>query len=147
MAERALNVFWIALGLATCAYARSLGLTGPGGPDSGLFPFIAGASIAGGGLWLLVRGRRAAAVDVAWPRGAALVRVLVVTGGLVVMTLALPRIGFVAAAIVTMAVLLRAIERTRWIEVAVLAIVSSVAVWWLFARVLAVPLPQGPWGF
>ena len=41
MAERALNVFWISLG-AAAAHAWTIGLAGPSGPESGLFPLLAG---------------------------------------------------------------------------------------------------------
>jgi hypothetical protein len=40
MFERALNAFWILLGAAAAAYAWTLGLVGPSGPESGLFPLI-----------------------------------------------------------------------------------------------------------
>src|SRR5262249_38168017 len=45
MFERALNTFWILLGAAAAAYAWTLGLIGASGPESGLFPFLAGLII------------------------------------------------------------------------------------------------------
>jgi len=50
MFERSLNAFWIVLGAAAAAYAWTLGVVGPSGPDSGLFPLIAGLIILGAGL-------------------------------------------------------------------------------------------------
>ena len=50
MFERALSAFWILLGAAAAAYAWTLGLIGPSGPESGLFPFFAGLIIMGAGL-------------------------------------------------------------------------------------------------
>ena len=55
MFERALNVFWILLGGAAAAYAWTLGLVGPSGPDSGLFPFISALIVMGAGVVLLLR--------------------------------------------------------------------------------------------
>jgi len=50
----ALNLFWLVLGLAVCWQSVALGLSGPGGPGSGLFPLIAGLFIAIPGLGMLV---------------------------------------------------------------------------------------------
>jgi hypothetical protein len=50
MFERALNVFWILLGAAAASYAWTLGLVGTSGPESGLFPFLAGLIIMGAGV-------------------------------------------------------------------------------------------------
>src|SRR5262245_29995686 len=55
MFERALNAFWILLGAAAAAYAWTLGLIGASGPESGLFPFLAGLIIMGAGAALLLR--------------------------------------------------------------------------------------------
>ena len=55
MFERALNAFWILLGAAAAAYAWTLGLIGAAGPESGLFPFVAGLIIMGAGVVLLLR--------------------------------------------------------------------------------------------
>jgi hypothetical protein len=55
MFERALNAFWILLGAAAAAYAWTLGLIGASGPESGLFPFLAGLIIMGAGVVLLLR--------------------------------------------------------------------------------------------
>ena len=50
MFERSLNVFWILLGAAAATYAWTLGLAGPSGPESGLFPFIAALIVMGAGV-------------------------------------------------------------------------------------------------
>ncbi len=55
MFERTLNVFWIVFGAASAAYAWSLGMVGPAGPESGLFPFIASIIVSGAGIVLLLR--------------------------------------------------------------------------------------------
>src|SRR5215510_8700311 len=57
MFERALNAFWILLGAAAAAYAWTLGLVGPSGPESGLFPFIAAMIIVGAGVVLLFQAQ------------------------------------------------------------------------------------------
>src|SRR5262245_12158407 len=84
MFERALNAFWILLGAAAAAYAWTLGLIGASGPESGLFPFLAGLIIMGAGAVLLLRP---ASENIApdFPRGEALWRVLGVIAGLAFM--------------------------------------------------------------
>src|SRR6516164_9472710 len=81
MFERALNAFWILLGAAAAAYAWTLGLIGASGPESGLFPFLAGLIIMGAGVVLLLRPlSENIAPD--FPRGDALWRVLGSSPGL-----------------------------------------------------------------
>jgi hypothetical protein len=144
--ERALNAFWILLGAAAAAYAWTLGLVGPSGPESGLFPLIAALIIMGAGIVLFVRPATRAA-DPNFPRGAALWRILGVVAGLAVMALGTPYFGFAATAAVTMVILLRTVERTNWFAALALALGSVVAVLWLFGHVLGMALPRGPWGF
>jgi drug/metabolite transporter (DMT)-like permease len=146
MAERALNVFWILLGAGAAAHAWQVGLVGSMGPDSGLFPMIAGLIVAGTGLALLLRPS-AAAPPPEWPRGAALGRVLGVVAGLAVMALGVSYLGFAVAGAITMLVLLRTIERASWASAIALALGSVAVVMWLFGQVLGMPLPRGPWGW
>ena len=146
MVERVLNVFWIVLGAAVAVHAWKIGLSGPSGPESGLFPLIAGAIMAGAGLTLLTRPSSAAATP-QWPRGAALGRVAGVVAGIALMAVGVDYLGFVVASAATMMVLLRTIERSNWIGSISLAIGSVAVVAWLFGHVLGMPLPRGPWGW
>lgn len=146
MFERALNVFWIALGAAGAAYAATLGLVGPSGPESGLFPLIAALIVMLVGIALLAwPGGRAESP--AFPRGAALVRVLGVVGGLAFMAIGIPFLGFAVTGAITMLILLRTVERARWSESVALSLGSVVVVVWLFGQVLGMALPRGPWGW
>jgi hypothetical protein len=146
MAERALNVFWILLGAGAAAHAWTIGLAGPSGPESGLFPLLAGLIVAGAGVALLVLPSHRATAP-AWPRGAALGRVLGVVAGLALMAVAIPHLGFAAAAAVTMIVLLRTVERSSWAGSIALTIGAVAGVMWLFGHALGMPLPRGPWGW
>ena len=146
MIERTLNLFWILLGAAAAAYAWTLGLAGPSGPESGLFPFIGSADRHGRG-----RGAAVAAVGQAaaphFPRGAALGRVLGVIAGLAFMAVSIPFLGFAVSGFITMIILLRAVEKSGWLFSIALALVSVVVVVWLFGHVLGMTLPRGPWGW
>jgi len=146
MFERALNAFWIVLGAAAAAYAWTLGIVGPSGPESGLFPLIAALIIMGSGLVLAVLpSQRATAA--AFARGAALKRALGVVAGLALMAVALPYVGFAVAGALTMLVLLRTVEQVSWVGSLVLAVASVAIVMWLFGHVLGMALPRGPWGW
>jgi putative tricarboxylic transport membrane protein len=146
MFERALNAFWILLGAAAAAYAWTLGLIGASGPESGLFPFLAGLIIMGAGAVLLLRP---ASENIApdFPRGEALWRVLGVIAGLAFMAISIPFLGFAVAGFITMIILLRTVEKSSWWFSLALALVAIVVVVWLFGRVLGMALPQGPWGW
>jgi putative tricarboxylic transport membrane protein len=146
MFERVLNGFWILLGAASAAYAWKLGLVGPSGPESGLFPLIAALIVMGTGVALMVTpSHRATAPE--FPRDAALHRVLGVVAGLALMAVALPYLGFAVAGALTMLVLLRTVERVSWTGSVARALGSVVVVMWLFGNVLGMPLPRGPWGW
>jgi hypothetical protein len=146
MFERALNAFWILLGAAAAAYAWTLGVVGPAGPESGLFPMIAALIIMGAGVVLLV-GRSSSQHTAEFPRGAALGRILGVVAGLAVMALGMPYLGFAVTGAVTMVILLRTVEQSSWVASITLALVSVAVVMWLFGHVLGMILPRGPWGF
>ena len=146
MFERAVNIFWVLLGAAAASYAWTLGIIGSSGPDSGLFPFVSALMIMGSGLVLLLQPRDAA-LSPDFPRGAALGRVLGVSGGLAFMAISIPFLGFAVAGFVTMIILLHAVEKSGWVFSVSLAFVSVAAVDWLFGRVLGMALPSGPWGW
>ncbi len=146
MFERALNVFWIALGAAAASYAWTLGVVGPSGPDSGLFPLIAALIILGAGLVLMVR-RAGYGRAPEFPRGPALWRVCGVVGGLALMAAGIPYLGFAITGAITMLILLRTVEQSNWLVSVALAVASVAVVVWLFGYMLGMPLPRGPWGF
>lgn len=144
MIERTLNLFWILLGAAAAAYAWTLGLAGPSGPESGLFPFIAALIVMGAGAVLLLQPSAAAPH---FPRGAALGRVLGVVAGLAFMAVSIPFLGFAVSGCITMLILLRTVEKSGWLFSIAFALASVIVVIWLFGHVLGMTLPRGPWGW
>jgi hypothetical protein len=146
MIERMLNIFWILLGAAAAAYAWTLGIAGPSGPESGLFPLISALIIMGAGVVLLLRPQ-SVAVAPNFPRGPALGRVLGVAAGLAFMAISIPYLGFAVAGFIAMIILLRTVEKSGWVFSISLAVISVVVVVWLFGRVLGMTLPRGPWGW
>ena len=146
MIERGLNVFWIIFGLAVCQQSWQLGVTGPAGPESGLFPLIAGVIMAATGLILLLKTSTRAATP-EWPASAGIGRVVGVIVGIGVMAAGVNTLGFIIASSVTMLVLLRTIEKSSWFGAITLASGSVAAVTAIFGHLLGMPLPRGPWGF
>ena len=144
--ERAVNAFWILLGAAAAAYAWTLGVVGPSGPESGLFPLIAALIIMGAGSVLLVRPRTRATAP-QFPRGAALRRIAGIVAALAFMAIALPYAGFALTGALTMMILLRTTGDTSWLGSIALALASVALVVWLFGHILGMPLPRGPWGW
>ena len=153
----ALNLLWVVLGLAMCWQSLALGLSGPGGPGSGLFPLLAGMLIAGPGIAMLLaqllRGGGAAMrgeelTPRFWmARGAAL-RVALMVAVSALMILGIPHLGFILAGVLGIPLLFRTVapEAPWWFAVLVGALASA-AVHLLFAIVLGTPLPRGPLGF
>ena len=146
MFERTLNVFWILLGAAAAAYAWSLGLTGPSGPESGLFPFIAALIVMGAGVVLMLRAdTRAPRRTFRAARRSGACSAL--SAGLAFMAVSIPYLGFAVAGFITMIILLRAVEKSGWLFSVALALISVAVVVWLFGHVLGMTLPRGPWGW
>ena len=146
MVERLLNLFWILLGIASAAHAWRLGLRGPSGPESGLFPFIASCAIALLGLALLLsRSSRARRPE--WPDRNGGLRALGVAAGIGLMAVGLDSIGFIASATIAMPILLRTIDRASWAETVILTLASVAGVVLVFGTLLGMPLPRGPWGW
>jgi hypothetical protein len=144
--ERLLNLFWILLGSGGAWHSWTLGLRGPSGPESGLFPFIASCAIACLGLALMA-SRGSTARNPQWPDAGSGLRAAGVALGIALMAVGMDRIGFVAAAAIAMPVLLRTIDRASWLETVLLTIGSIAAIVLIFGRLLGMPLPRGPWGW
>lgn len=153
----ALNLFWLALGLATCWQSVKLGLSGSGGPGSGLFPLLAGLMIAGPGAVMLLaqamRGGRAAMRGEVlaprfWMSRGAVLRVTLMVVVCAGMIFAIPYTGFAIAGAVGIPLLFRTVapERPWWFAVLV-GVIAAAAVHVIFAVLLGTPLPRGPFGF
>jgi len=114
-------------------------------PQTGFFPRVLGILLVLLALGELVRALRLSApgpsrekiAGEAWVRlGAALVT-------MVGFALVLERLGFLLATFILMVLLLRAIEASRWSKVFLVAALTSLLTYGLFAWLLGVPLPAG----
>jgi putative tricarboxylic transport membrane protein len=146
MIERLVNLFWIALGFGAAAAALQMKLTGPWGPDSGLFPFVAGSMVGLGGVALLfARGHRTGHVE--WPSRKGFLRVGGVIGGMALLIVLLPYAGFGLASFLTMIILIRFVEGVGWVQSVTLSLLTVASVIFVFGSMLSMQLPRGPWGF
>lgn len=148
----AVNCAWVLLGLAICWQSVPLGLVGPSGPGSGLFPLLAGMLVAGAGGGLLLGAAMGRAPPLGQPRffmarGAAFraAALILVTAGMILLV---PQAGFVLAGVVGLPLLFKVIApEAPWWFAALVGIGASGAVHLLFGVLLGTPLPRGPLGF
>jgi putative tricarboxylic transport membrane protein len=146
MLEQLVNLIWITAGMAATWHAWSLGLSGPSGPESGLFPFLASAlmTVLGGVLLLNPRTRAPA---VLWPPRAGVWRVCGVLAGIAILCQGMDPLGFTLSSLVALVVLLQTIQRAPLWESVLLSLVSVGMVNLVLGRWLGMPLPRGPWGW
>jgi hypothetical protein len=154
--DAAVSLFWVLLGIVLCRESVALGLSDASGPGSGLFPFLAGLLMLGGGAGLLVRhvltgGGRAPGEDIVpefWPAPGAAFRVgalVVVIAGMIV---AVPYLGFALAGMIGLPVMFRIIApEASWIAAVAVGGIAAACIHLLFAVALGTPLPRGPFGF
>jgi len=140
-AEKALNLFWILLGLAVAGLSPRYVILDAAGPGGGFLPLLAGLIVAACGLVLLLssvadRGER-------WPVASVWLRMGAVVAGLAAITLLMPHLGFILTVIPVMVVLMQAIERQSWLVVLATSVIATLVVYFLFTRLLGTTLPRG----
>lgn len=153
----ALNLFWVVLGLAICWQSATLGLSGPGGPGSGLFPLLAGALVAAPGAAMLIgQARRGGAAAMPgeelspryWMARGAAWRVAAMIVVVALMLAAIPSLGFALVGALGIPLLFRTVApEAPWWFAAVVGVVAAGSVHLVFAILLGTPLPRGPFGF
>jgi hypothetical protein len=113
-------------------------------PGPGFYPMLVGVVFCIAGLAFIVETFRRVP-----PRAspdpitaAARIRALATAGTLIAFVVVLPWVGYVAATFFFVAAMLRALGG-GWTLALATAIASAAASYWLFASLLAVPLPKG----
>jgi putative tricarboxylic transport membrane protein len=117
-------------------------------PGPGFFPFAIGVFLCAVSVTYLIASLRGATgvASVAAPfapgaRG----RVVATAATLVAACAVMPVAGYPVVAFLFVAVLLRALGGRRWGVIAITALLSAAVSYYVFAVLLGVPLPQGPW--
>lgn len=143
--EKALNLFWIVLGIAIASLAPRYSLFDASGPGGGFLPFVTGAIITLCGLSLLLFSGGATSPN--WPDASVWARMAAIIVGLAAIAIVMPYLGFILTVIPVMLVLMQAVERQSWITAVTVSVVSTIIVYFLFTRVLGTALPRGLLGF
>jgi putative tricarboxylic transport membrane protein len=137
-------LFWLGLGMFVVWAGRDLGTGTVAAPGSGFLPFWAGllmCAFALAVLWsAITKGGASVAslwVDVRWGS------VVFMIASLAVYAALLDVLGFLLATIPLLLVLLRGVDPVRWRTAIPIALLSTVAVWWVLKRALLIQLPTG----
>ena len=114
-------------------------------PGAGFFPVAVGVFLCAAALTVLTGGFRRAPVAAPPLDPGARGRVTVTAAALVGYTLLVPWVGYPLCALAFVAILLRRLGGTRWPGAVVTGILSALVSYYIFAGLLAVPLPRGIW--
>jgi hypothetical protein len=114
-------------------------------PGPGYVPMLLALLLLGFAILIIVFGGRSGRLrDAGWREWRHAVAILAVCA---FMALSLERLGYRITIFGALAALLGAIERQSWLKTAVFSAAFAGLSFYLFATVLRVPLPRGPWGF
>lgn len=139
--DRIAGLAFVIIGVGAILHARSLSVAfaaDPVGPK--VFPIIVGAIMVVSGAVIAIKPSR-----VEWEAGRWQRVVIVAIASLIYPELLVP-LGFVAASILLMIVIARALDGT-WLASVVSSVVTAVVIYFLIDTLLGLPLPAGPWGF
>ena len=134
----------VLLSLVVLWESRRLPLGSLRNPGPAYMPIVLAVVLLGfGALLVALAGKAPALSSVGWTEWRHAVAIFVVCA---FAALALERLGFRATIALSLAFLLRGVERKGSVFTAVLAIAFAVATFFLFDTLLRVPLPRGPFG-
>ncbi len=141
-AQRLASAFWIAFGIVITILSWKLELWSASGPRSGFFPFLAGATIAVGGVMSAFEPAR----TVNWPSIRGAYAIGTVIAALVIIALTAELVGFLATSAVCAVLLIASTGAHRWYSAILWGLGISAAIYFMFTRILDVPLPRGVLG-
>lgn len=144
-ADRVAGFALVALALGIAWESARLPIGNLANPGPGFLPLVLAIALAGFGVLLALLDREARRWrELAWPEAW---RAAAILGACAFAALALEPLGYRLTTFLIVAFLLGVMERRHWLAVAVAAVVLSLGTHYLFATLLRVPLPRGPWGF
>jgi hypothetical protein len=143
--DRVGGVTLAVIALAWMWEAHKLPLGSLQNPGPAYMPMVLAALLLGFGVLAAVLGGRSERIGtLGWSEWRHAVAILAVLG---FMAFALERLGYRLTIILGLAVLLLVLERRSVLTAATFSIAFALVSFHLFAVVLRVPLPLGPWGF
>ncbi|HEY8347278.1 MAG TPA: tripartite tricarboxylate transporter TctB family protein [Symbiobacteriaceae bacterium] len=112
-------------------------------PDSGFFPFIASAGMALSGGWLALASLGQDPNPSPFWEERAWMRPALAALFLLLYALGFEPVGYVISTFLLMVLWQWVIERVGWGRVLVMSLASTTIMWFLFEKLLGVPLPGG----
>jgi hypothetical protein len=144
MGRRAAGLIVLAVSVAYLAGSLAFPWGSAARPGPGFFPVAVGVFLCAIALTFVFAPRviRTATLPETMPSGAR-TRVMATTLALVGFTLLMPWVGFPVVAFLFAAILLKRLGGGGWTAAVIAALVSAGLSYYLFAVLLAVPLPRG----
>lgn len=143
--DRVSGVSLVLLALGVIWEAQKLPLGTLHNPGPGYMPTLLAIVLGGLGVLIVAFGGDSVAFgSLEWGEGK---HALAILGVSALAALALERIGYRLTTLLIPVILLGVVERKRLLVVAALSLGLSLASFYLFADLLKVPLPRGPWSF
>lgn len=140
-------MIWVAIGSAIAAGAYNLGLGALNRPGPGLFPFVIGVGMALLSLSVTATAFRVAKAPALATETRRALPVIAVVAALIFYTVALERIGFVLCTLLFLVTLLGVLGRSSWLVAITASAGITVVSYLIFAKLLKINLPIGPFGF
>jgi len=140
-------MIWVVIGSAIAAGAYNLGLGALNRPGPGLFPFVIGVGMAVISLSVTATAFRVAKVPALAAETRRALPVIAVVAALIFYTFALERIGFVLCTLLFLVTLLGVLGPSSWLVAITATAGITVSSYLIFAKLLKINLPIGPFGF
>ncbi|GAA1861344.1 tripartite tricarboxylate transporter TctB family protein [Asanoa iriomotensis] len=144
LVHQATAVVFVAAAVYVAATAPGLGLYDGRGPGAGLFPFVVAIGWAVlSAVWFvqITTGRSAGTEGRFFDSLDGARRVALLAGGIILLAVALPILGFQLATFVFVALFLGVYGRHHWVVTAAVALGASFGLFTAFTRLLDVSLP------
>ena len=147
--QRLASLIWLGIGIGIAYGAHNLGVGAMNNPGPGLFPFIIGLSMAALSLSVAITTMRsappAASRDSISPER--IFPVIAVIAALVFYAFALERLGFLLCTLLFLSVLLAVLGRKNIFVAAGAGAAITLGAYFVFAKLLKITLPIGPFGY
>lgn len=143
--ERIAGLFVLALGLASAVYsATNLKLGKLSMPDSGFLPFIASLIMTvSAGVWVLSNlGKDTEPQEAFWVKSE-LTRPVLALVLMIGYAATMEDLGYMLSTLAFMAIWQLVVEKAKPVRAGVIAVTSTLVMYFLFARLLGVPVPEG----
>lgn len=140
------SLFWLALGAFVSIGSLGLELGVPESPGPGMFPFLIGIALILCSLLIVVvsvtseKKQMAPSSESAW-RDVNFIKIGLVVVSLAIYAVVLEKIGYFLSAFLVLIILFRSIGSKKWSSSVIIAFLTTVMAYFLFAVLLGVELP------